>query len=1259
MSRKSVFTWKSFFDRMNDVDPDLRVMALMDLETELKSDGFTLGSEEDKCVRTTLECFTVRESNSEVHSSAVKLLVVLVPKAERKSRESLATTLATNLWQKVTDKDATPDKIRALRDNAALACKTIVSALTEKQADTAVALVANSLPAFQQDTDAKLLVEIFDVVAEAIKSFGQALTPHHEAIVANSTKQLDSKLPLLKKKAATALAFACGYCNESLFEQVMMLTLQGLGTKGDSLRRSIQLCTAISRAAGGRFSKWVDRVAPALFAALTGLGDDEDVAADETRENVMQCFENICSRCPQSITGLYPELLANATKLLRWDPLVDADYEPASDEDEDDEDEDEDDTSWRVRKSAARCLLFTLRAREDLLVQMLDALFHVETPVLIQALGERVENVRLEILDLFEGILELSRANEGDGNKPAYGSYVMGSFRTSVEVRPEALEKLAPHGDEIVAALVKSAKKESMKVKLSVFVLLRHIFVIMGKDLAKSVPKVIDLTKFHLTQPRYAIPHLRPDVLMFARTIVPVSVQLLNTNEALLTPLESLLPVIMGNTKDKFYRTVVVALKVCNEFVAVCRMSPRQKELAVELFRALYERLKEGGADQEVRRAAIEATAKLLKYVAKIVVAACPQEVAAAYDQFAALLKNDTTRIAAAHAVHSVATSAKCEVPPAVIKAFTAELANFLRKTDRQFREEGLRALTSIVPVHATSIDAATFDQILGELSNESNGLLNDRELYQSSLALGLAKTIATVPAQTNNVVTKVVPRVLALLSSPLTQGQAVRESAAVFDVAARAQGVDYGGLLSRSLDAVKKANAQNVGNLAAAAGIVVASDPDAGRQKKTLQDLAGLTKGASAFVGLAAIGEVGRNTDISAAGYAATLQSGVAEGNDETRLTAAAALGRAASRSCGEPLFTQLLSTLASAPTNQQYMLLRALKECLVSVVADETMPNQLKTQRAALTSTLIGMTTKIDEASLEVLTECFGRHAQIDHTVIGDFAAVVGNTSLADATRGSVITSLRFVLAEQHSKQEKENALKQHLPTFLSFLDAAQPAPVRRGAVQVMMAAGYHRPHLLITAECKSAYFPALLKETITDKSLVRVVDLGPFKVTEDKGLDMRKAAFECVGMFLDGIHRGVSVIKHFGDFDAIAQRLSESIASSAKADLPGEGDLDIHMVARTMLCKLGKTSEGMPAVLNYLAPVADILKATVGAKPKDGQEADKVVEANKHACVTMIKLNNLISGAQQVEKFAAAWTAVQKSAHFEPSKAVAAAE
>jgi len=67
-----------------------------------------------------------------------------------------------------------------------------------------------------------------------------------------------------------------------------------------------------------------------------------------------------------------------------------------------------------------------------------------------------------------------------------------------------------------------------------------------------------------------------------------------------------------------------------------------------------------------------------------------------------------------------------------------------------------------------------------------------------------------------------------------------------------------------------------------------------------------------------------------------------------------------------------------------------------------------------------------------------------------------------------------------------------------------------VRRAAVQTLSTAAHVKPGLL--GGQLAGLLPALYAQTVVDPSLIRTVDLGPFKHKIDDGLELRKVLLHC---------------------------------------------------------------------------------------------------------------------------------------------------
>ena len=73
-----------------------------------------------------------------------------------------------------------------------------------------------------------------------------------------------------------------------------------------------------------------------------------------------------------------------------------------------------------------------------------------------------------------------------------------------------------------------------------------------------------------------------------------------------------------------------------------------------------------------------------------------------------------------------------------------------------------------------------------------------------------------------------------------------------------------------------------------------------------------------------------------------------------------------------------------------------------------------------------------------------------------------------------------------------------------------------VRKAAIQLLSIAAHNKVGLV--REQLPGLLPQLYAQTVIDESLIRTVDLGPFKHKIDDGLELRKAAFECLDVLLD---------------------------------------------------------------------------------------------------------------------------------------------
>jgi len=167
-------------------------------------------------------------------------------------------------------------------------------------------------------------------------------------------------------------------------------------------------------------------------------------------------------------------------------------------------------------------------------------------------------------------------------------------------------------------------------------------------------------------------------------------------------------------------------------------------------------------------------------------------------------------------------------------------------------------------------------------------------------------------------------------------------------------------------------------------------------------------------------------------------------------------------------------------------------------------------------------------EEGTRNVVAECLGKL-----TLLEPASLMLKLQSYLECpsplARATVVTAIKFTITDQ--PQPIDNLLKECLAKFLHALQDPD-MNVRRVALVTFNSAAHNKPSLVrdlllpatepmeVSNGSTSAHslIEALYNETKIRKELIREVEMGPFKHTVDDGLDLRKAAFECMYTLLD---------------------------------------------------------------------------------------------------------------------------------------------
>ncbi|XP_076124630.1 cullin-associated NEDD8-dissociated protein 2 [Alosa pseudoharengus] len=1167
----------NLLEKMTSTDKDFRFMATNDLMMELQKDSIKLDEDSERKVVAML-LKLLEDKNGEVQNLAVKCLGPLVSKVKEYQVETMVDTLCSNM---VSDKEQ-------LRDISSMGLKTVIAELPPTTAGMALTcnvckkITSQLIGALGKQEDVSIQLEALDILSDMLSRLSGTLSSFHSSILTSLLPQLTSSRMAVRKRSIIALGHLVPSCSPALFTQLTEHLLAELarGPPTSNTRTYIQCLATISRQGGHRVGEHLEKIVPMVVKFC-------NVEDDELREYCFQAFEAFVRRCPKEMSPHIATVIKLCLKYITYDPNYNYDgdddqedsMETEEDEDQETDDEysDDDDMSWKVRRSSVKCLETVISSRRDLLVDLYGSV----CPTLVSCFKEREENVRTDIFLAFVALLRQTH--------PVVGTTAALEPGAKEDPAVTLLKKQVP---TVVKALHKQLKEKSMKSRQGCFSLLTELASVLPGALGEHIPALIPGIVYSLTD-KSTSSNMKIDALAFLHVLLSS-----HAPEDFHPHIRVILPPVVQCVDDTFYKIISEALLVTQQVVRIIRPVDKPssfdaKPYVKDIFSATVKRLKAADIDQEVKERAISCMGYIVSHLGDQL----GGDLQSTLQIFLERLKNEITRLTAVKTITLVAASPlKIDLRPILTEGIPI-LASFLRKKQRALKLGTLTALNVIVTNYSDSLKPPAIDAVLAELP----ALIQESDMHVSQVAITLLACMAKAcPSSLSKISGTILPEVLSLVHSPLLQGGALCSILDFFQalVLTKSSNMSYNDLLKALTGPFYAAKPSDlpmhrqsyysVAKCVAALSSACAKEAS-GMVASLIQEVKSSKSSESArILSFLCLGEVGRSMNLSGQ---KELKSVILEAfsspNEEIKSAASCALGNICVGNLEEYL-PFMLAEIGSQP-KRQYLLLHSLKEVISTSSAE-----RLKPHLENVWALLFKNCECPEEGTRNVVAECLGKLTLVNPSeLLPRLKKQLSSGS--PLSRSTVVTAVKFTIVDQPAPID--TLLKGCIGDFLKTLQDPD-LNVRRVALVMLNSAAHNKPVLI--RGLLSKVLPHLYNETQIRKDLIREVEMGPFKHTVDDGLDVRKAAFECMYTLLDSC---LDCLDIFEFLDHVEEGLKDHY--------------DIRMLTFIMLARLSSLCPS--AVVQRLDRLVEPLRATCTTKVKAGsvkQEFEKQEELRRSA-------------------------------------------
>ncbi|CAO1637772.1 unnamed protein product [Parajaminaea phylloscopi] len=1207
-SRTSASEVNALLEKMKSQDADFRFMALNDLIADSQKGGLgQLDPDlESRLIHQILEL--MKDTNGEVKNMAVRSLGVLVGRIRERQMQVIIDQLVRFL--------STKDE--ELRDIASLGLKTVVAEIpvgstTAKSAcDSLAPRLLEQLN--EAESSQELLIDSLDILTDLFSRFPRA-------VLENSSLQkvgLHFLVPMLshsrmsvRKRTTNALSALAAHSASDIFTQLSTTISVDLSETTD-LERSktvVQLVGALARSCPRRLGRRL----PDFMPRILQIVHQDD---DELSEISLQTLELILLRCPVEVTPFLNQISELAVRLIKHDPNFAgghvSDEEMTDDLEDDLEDEDDDlgveedysdddDISWKVRRAACKVLNAAISTRPELLTTVVTNV----APVLIGRFSEREESVRLEVLQTMLSLIKQVQLAAGLAQATEVRAQSPGALKrkrapndaeeTSTSPRTK-LHSLLP---TLADALLRVLASKSSSTRLVAISILRELVAVLNGGLESHIPAIV--SQLHklvhtIDQSNSAGPALKTEVIALLRVVFTT-----HTPASYEAQLSVVVPILAAAITDKAHKECLEALEAAADLIDSL-YSPAAGEPSTTttshtdhvnaLYDATLTRLKRQDSDQEIKELGIATLGVLMSRAGAALHGSATECLSFLVER----LRNEVTRYASVKVAEQIASSKACEGPVFIdfFQQTADQISGFLRQNNRALKLSAFDALAAILQRLGQELQPATAQIIVTEIQ-----VLLSQDVDVGLLPHAL-KTVGTLvvaqPAVLPAAQEHILPRMLELMKSPLLQGVALDAVVAFIKVMVS---VDH----SMSADVVSRLhtafeNGAIAATVARCIGAALSADSSAAPRvvDEASNDLqTGKKDEVRSTFNLLVLGELARIEDVDK--HPHILQQILAQfasQSEEVRGAAAFALGNMAVGNL--PAFMPVIQEHIEVEGKERLLALAALKELITHGSVD-----QLSQVAEQIWAPLFDICQIKDEATRNIGAECLARLTLTDPRRY--LVQLQGRLSDASpSTRAAVIAAVRFTLTEASTSYDE--LLAPMLFEFLSLL-RDEDLDVRRHTMFALNSAAHNKPQLL--RDHLNLLLPLVYEETHVRKELMRKVQMGPFTVTQDDGLDLRKNAFETMYTLLD------ACLSQIG----LPEYLSRVIAGLRDDD-------QIKLLCYLILIRL---ADLVPVqVAQSLDEISEPIAESLKTKLKDGatkQDVEKSTELTRAAFRALVAL------------------------------------